>query len=453
MNPKEKLKSLNYQYLWHPFTQMQDWINEEPLFIERGEGNYLIDTDGERYIDGVSSLWTNIHGHNRKEINEAIKDQLDLIGHTTMLGLANIPATLLGEKLVEAAPGKLKKVFYSDSGSTAAEIALKMAYQYWQQKDRPRRSKTSFIKLKEGYHGDTVGSVSLGGIDLFHKIFSHLLFDTYNIPTPFFYHSEFSSEEECKGHSIQCLKSTLEQHHHEIAGLFIEPYVQGAAGMIVFPKGYMKEVASLCHEYNILFIVDEVATGFGRTGRMFASEEDQLEPDIMAVAKGISGGYLPLAATLTTDEIYNAFLGEYSEHKTFYHGHSYTGNPLACSSALASLSLFKKDKTLDHLQEKIPFLRTSLESFQDLDHVGDIRQKGMMVGIELVSDKEPKTPYPPEHRMGHKVCMEARHHHIIIRPLGDVLILVPPLSVTAEEIQALTKGIYQSILTVTQRSK
>ncbi len=432
---------------------MQDWINEEPLFIEKGEGNYLIDTDGKRYIDGVSSLWTNIHGHNRKEINEAVQEQLNLIGHTTMLGLANIPATLLGEKLIEVAPGELKKVFYSDSGSTAAEIALKMAYQYWQQKNKPEPSKTAFIKLKEGYHGDTVGSVSLGGIDLFHKIFSHLLFDTYSIPTPFFYHSEFSSEEKCKDHSIQSLKAILERHHHEIAGLFIEPYVQGAAGMIVFPKGYMKEVASLCRDYNILFIVDEVATGFGRTGKLFACEEDQLEPDIMAVAKGISGGYLPLAATLTTDEIYNAFLGDHSEHKTFYHGHSYTGNPLACSAALASLNLFKKDRTLDHLQEKIPFLRTSLEVFQDLDHVGDIRQKGMMVGIELMSDKGSKTPYPPEHRVGHKVCMEARNHHVIIRPLGDVLILMPPLSVTVEEIQALTKGIYQSILTVTQRSK
>ncbi len=448
---KEKLISLNHQYLWHPFTQMQGWIKEIPLIIERGDGNYLIDMDGKRYIDGVSSLWTNIHGHNRREISDAIKEQLDLIEHTTMLGLANIPATLLAEKLVEVAPGQLKKVFYSDSGSTAAEIALKMAYQYWQQKDKPEPSKRSFIKLKGGYHGDTVGSVSIGGIDLFHKIFSHLLFDTYSIPTPFLYHSEFTSGEECKDYSIQCLKAILEKHHHEIAGLFIEPYVQGAAGMIVFPTGFMKKVESLCHEYNILFIVDEVATGFGRTGRLFACEEDQLKPDIMAAAKGISGGYLPLAATLTTDEIYNAFLGGYNEYKTFYHGHSYTGNPLACSAALASLRIFNKDRTLDHLQAKISFLKDSLKAFQDLDHVGDIRQKGMMVGIELVSDRDSKAPYPPEYRVGHEVCMEARNHHIIIRPLGDVVILMPPLSITVEELQALTKGIYQSILTVTER--
>ncbi len=450
-NAINRLTELNHQYVWHPFTQMKDWISEIPLFIERGEGNWLIDTDGKRYLDGVSSLWANIHGHVRPEINQAIVDQLHKISHTTMLGLTNVPATELAKMLVQIAPGRLNKVFYSDNGATSVEIALKMAYQYWQQKDHPIPSKKSFIKLKESYHGDTIGSVSLGGIELFHKVYSPLLFDTYDIPTPFYYHSKYNTEKECSEYSLKILRSTLEKNHDNIAGLFIEPYIQGAAGMIVFPDGYMKGVQALCKEFNILFIVDEVATGFGRTGRMFACDEDHLEPDIMTVAKGITGGYLPLAATLTTDEIYNAFLGEYLDYKTFFHGHTYTGNPLACASAIASLKLFEKDKTIESLKEKIIYLSNCLKPLLEQDYIGDIRQKGMMVGIEIVSDKKSKNSFPAEIRIGHRICMEARNHEVIIRPLGDVIVLMPPLSITIDEIKHLITAVRYSIEQITRR--
>jgi len=447
---KQQLINCNHQFVWHPFTQMKAWQQEEPLFIERGDGNWLIDVDGNHYLDGVSSLWANIHGHNKKELNDAIQNQLQQIAHSTMLGLANIPATLLAEKLVQIAPGKLNKVFYSDSGATAVEIALKMAYQYWQQKEKPNPTKKKFVKLTEAYHGDTIGAVSIGGIDLFHKIFSTLLFDSFDIPTPFYYHSYFSSEKECGDYSIKSLKSLLEKHHHEIAGLFIEPYVQGSAGMIVFPKGFMKEVRTLCSQYNILFIADEVATGFGRTGKMFACEEEALAPDIITVAKGITGGYLPLAATLVTDEIFNAFLGEPQEHKTFFHGHTYTGNPLACNVALASLKIFDTEETLAKLQAKVTNVTELLSDISQLEHVGNIRQKGFMIGIELVKYKITKQPYPPEWRIGHQVCMEARKHQIIIRPLGDVIVLMPPLSITLEELQLLADAITQSIKSITE---
>jgi len=444
---KALLTEQNHKYLWQPFTQMQDWMKESPLFIERGEGNYLIDTEGRRYLDGVSSLWCNVHGHNRPEINEAIQDQLSKIAHSTMLGLANVPATELAEKLIELAPEGLSRVFYSDSGATSVEIALKMAFQYWQLKGRP--SKKRFIKLKEAYHGDTIGSVSLGGMDLFHRTYSPLLFDTIHIPTPFFYHSDFSSERECRDHSLTILRSILEDQSDEIAGLFIEPYIQGAAGMIIYPEGFMKEVHDLCKAHSVLFVTDEVATGFGRTGRMFASEENQLQPDIMTVAKGITGGYLPLAATLTTEEIFSAFLGEYSDYKTFFHGHTYTGNPLACRAALASIEIFEKDKVIDSLQQKISHLSDCLKPLLSNPHVGDIRQKGLMVGIELVQDKNTRGSFPVDQRLGHLVSMEARNHDLIIRPLGDVLVLMPPLSITVDELSRLCLSVERSISVVT----
>ncbi len=445
---KDELIRINQKHLWHPFTQMKQWMTEDPLFIERGEGNYLIDIEGKRYLDGVSSLWTNVHGHNKQEINDAITKQIGKISHSTMLGLANVPATELAKRLAEISPGKLNKIFYSDSGATAVEIGLKMAYQYWRQREKPVPSKTRFITLSGAYHGDTIGSVSLGGIDLFHKIFSHLLFETYSFPCPNFHGSDFSTPEECMNNSLKVFESVLRQHHSEIIGLFIEPYVQGAAGMIVYPKGFMKSLYSVCRKYEILFIVDEVATGFGRTGRMFACEEDDLEPDIMSVAKGLSGGYLPLAATITTDEIFDAFLGEYDEFKAFYHGHTFTGNPLACAAALASLDLFNKEMTIKNLGQKIELLDELLAPVKELTHVGDVRQKGFMVGIELAEVKSDRKRYAVKERMGHKVCMEARKHGVIIRPLGDVVILMPPLSITPEELRLLTNVVRDSIIEV-----
>ncbi|MGH7274612.1 MAG: adenosylmethionine--8-amino-7-oxononanoate transaminase, partial [Nitrospiria bacterium] len=370
-----RLQADDQQYLWHPFTQMKEWEKESPLIIQSGEGPYLIDVHGRRYLDGVSSLWVNLHGHRRKEIDRAIISQIRKIAHTTLLGLSNIPAIELARKLLEIAPKGLARVFYSDNGSTAVEVALKMAFQYWQLKSRPKKRK--FVSFINAYHGDTLGSVSVGGIDLFHRRFEPLLFETVQVPYPYCYRCHLSlSYPSCGVACLQEVETLIKTRHDELAAIIIEPRVQAAAGMVISPPGYLQQIRKLCSEYEVLMIADEVATGFGRTGKMFACDHEEVVPDLMALAKGITGGYLPLAATLTTQSIYEAFLGKYSEFKTFFHGHSYTGNPLACAAALANLGIFEKEKTLSKIQSKIRRLSLALQPLDQLDHVGDIRQCG-----------------------------------------------------------------------------
>jgi adenosylmethionine---8-amino-7-oxononanoate aminotransferase len=444
-----RLEKIDQNVLWHPFTQMRDYARTPPLIIEEGKGSYVKDIYGRWYLDGVSSLWVNVHGHRRREIDEAIIQQVRKISHSTLLGISNVPAIELAEQLVKIAPGGLSKVFYSDNGSTAVEVALKMAFQFWKQSSKKDPKKKKFMALKNGYHGDTIGSVSAGGIDLFHGIYRPLLFPTLKVESPYCYrcpiHQTFP---QCGIECLNLLEETMKRHHSEAAAFVLEPIVQGAGGMIVFPRGYLKEARFLCTKYNVLMIADEVATGFGRTGKMFACEHEKVSPDLMAISKGISAGYLPLAATLTREGIYRAFLGEVEELKTFYHGHSYTGNPLACRAALASLELFKKERILEALQPKIRFLREELQKFYSFQNVGDIRQKGMMVGIELVKDREKKTPFPLKDRMGHRVILEARRRGLIIRPLGDVIVLMPPLSITEEELKRLTQVVFDSMETI-----
>jgi len=445
------LEAWDKKYIWHPFTQMQEYVGEPALIIERGEGSYLIDVHGNRYLDGISSLWVNVHGHCRKEINRAIGEQVERIAHSTLLGLASVPSILLARKLVEITPPGLNKVFYSDSGATAVEIALKMAFQYWQQKDGGRyRAKRKFISLGEAYHGDTIGSVSVGGMALFHGIFRPLLFPCLNAPAPYCYRCPLGREREsCARACVQELETLMAEHHEEVAAMIIEPLVQGAAGMITAPPGYLRQVRDLCRKYNILLIADEVAVGFGRTGRMFACEHEDVAPDLMCLAKGITGGYLPLAVTMTTDEIYNAFLGAVHEHKTFYHGHTYTGNPLACAAALASMEIFEREKVIERLQPKIEFLRRGLERFRSLPAVGEIRQRGVMVGIELVRNRETRECYPPEWNVGHRVILEARRRGLIIRPLGDIIVLMPVLAMSTEELEQVLEITYHAIAVVT----
>ncbi len=447
------LEQWDKQYVWHPFTQMQQYLREKPLIIKQGEGSYLIDVEGNRYLDGVSSLWVTVHGHCHPELNQAVKEQLDHIAHSTLLGIANVPSILLAKKLVEITPPGLNKVFYSDNGATAVEIALKIAFQYWQQKDGGRyRRKTKFISLVNAYHGDTIGSVSVGGIPLFHSIFKPLLFECLYAPAPYCYRCPLGMEKEsCEMACLNQLEGLLEKHCEEVAALIIEPLVQGAAGMITAPDGFLRRVRELCSKYNVLLIADEVAVGFGRTGRLFACEHEDVTPDLMCLAKGITGGYLPLAATLATDEIYEAFLGEPEECRTFYHGHTYTGNPLACAAALASIELFEKTDLLASLPPKIELLRRGLENFRDLPHVGDIRQRGMMVGIELVADKETKEPYAIKEQIGHRVILEARRRGLIIRPLGNIIVLMPLLSMSNEELNRVLEITYESITAVTGR--
>lgn len=445
-----RVEALDKQFVWHPFTQMKDWEANPQLVIAAGKGIKLIDTDGKEYYDGVSSLWLNVHGHQKKEIDEAIIAQLGRIAHSTMLGLANVPAAELAEQLIEIAPAGLAKVFYSDSGSTAVEIAIKMAYQYWQLKGQTRKQK--FVTLTNAYHGDTVGSVSVGGIDLFHRIFKPLLFETLPVSSPCCsYCASATGREKCAMDCAAEVEALLAGRGHEIAAMVVEPLVQGAAGMLTQPAGYLKRIREITQRYNVLLIVDEVATGFGRTGKMFACEHEGVSPDIMTVAKGITAGYLPLAATLTTQQVYSAFLGDFQEQKTFFHGHSYTGNPLACAAALANLKVFKDEKVIEGLGAKIAAATAKLDTFQQLKHVGDIRQCGLMIGIEIFQDKVTKQEYPWEWAMGHKVCMKARELGLVIRPLGNVVVLMPPLASTVEEIEAMLDITYQAINLVTEK--
>jgi adenosylmethionine---8-amino-7-oxononanoate aminotransferase len=435
---------LDKKYIWHPFTQMQEWLDSEPLVIERAEGNYLIDTEGREYLDGISSLWVNVLGHRKAAIDQAITRQLGKVAHSTLLGLASVPSIELAQKLVNIAPQGLTKVFYSDSGSTAVEVALKIAFQYW--RNRGYEYKTLFATLENAYHGDTIGSVSVGGIDLFHKIFHPLLFQTLPIPTPFPYQYPVMTPEECRDRCLDHFRALCEDRAHQIAALVVEPLVQGAAGMIVHPRGFLKGLASICRDHDILLVCDEVATGFGRTGKMFAVEHEEVSPDIMTLAKGLSGGYLPLAATLVTEEIYEAFLGKHAANKTFFHGHSYTGNALACAAACACLDVFEADRVLEAAQEKIALLAEELKrEIEPLPHVGDVRQCGFMVGVELVQDRPTRQAYAPDLRMGARVTLDVRKRGVILRPLGDVVVLMPPLSITADQIRHLVSAAAQSI--------
>ncbi len=453
-NSTKDWEQLDKKYIWHPFTQMADWLNEKPLIIASGEGSYLTDVEGKRYLDGVSSLWVTVHGHHRPEINAAITAQLDRVAHSTFLGLSHQTAIELASKLVALSPRGLSKVFYSDNGSTAVEIALKMAFQYWRQCSEPQADKNSFISFVNGYHGDTVGSVSVGGIDLFHKIYKPLLFGTIQAPSAYCYRCYLGKEYPMC--SLACLgdvEEVISKNHEGVAAVVMEPLIQAAGGMIVYPPGYTSRVREIAAKYGLLFIADEVATGFGRTGTLFACLQERIEPDFMTVAKGITGGYLPLAVTLTGQRIFDAFCGEYKEKITFFHGHTYTANPLACAAALANLEIFEREKTLDKMRDKIAFLNKGLQDFWQLKHVGDIRQLGFMVGIELVKDPDTKEPYPYDQKIGIKVIQEARYRGLIIRPLDNVIVLMPPLSISEPELGELLQITYDSIKTVTEEGE
>ncbi len=447
---KQHLKDLDRSIVWHPFTQMQDYAKENPLIITKGDGVYLEDIDGKKYLDGYASVWCNVHGHRVSQIDQAIKNQLDHIAHSTFLGASNIPAIQLAEKLVALTPSGLNKVFYSDNGATAVEIAIKMAFQYWHQCDTPRPEKNTFLHLTESYHGDTIGSVSVGGIAHFHHIYHALLFPTIAVPVPHPYRCDHC-QGLCNKTCFDTLENTLAKHADTLAAMIIEPLVQGAGGMLMHPKGYLKHAADLCKKHDVLLIVDEVATGFGRTGKMFACDHERVTPDILCLGKGLTGGYLPVAATLTTDKIYRAFLGEYQEMKTFFHGHTYTGNPLGCVAALATLNIFEKDQTLTKLQTKIDFVTQQLKRFQTLKHVGNIRQCGFIMAIELVAHQQHKTPYPFEDRIGHQVCQIAQENGLLMRPLINTLVLMPPFAITKEEIATMFDILYNAIVTVTER--
>ncbi|MBG9586062.1 adenosylmethionine--8-amino-7-oxononanoate transaminase [Cytobacillus firmus] len=450
MSEQANLLKSSMKHLWLPFTQMTDY-ERDPLIIESGEGIILKDMNGKEYLDGYSSLWLNVHGHRKQELNVAIMEQLDLIAHSTLLGAANVPAIRLAEKLIEITPENLQRVFYSDSGATSVEIAIKMAYQYWQNKGKQKKKK--FVTLTNNYHGDTIGAISIGNVDLFHRVYGSLMFQTLKAPFPLQYRSPYSGEAEVKERALTELRAIFQEHHEEIAAITLEPLIQGAGGMNVMPAGYLKGVEELCREFNILLIADEVATGFGRTGKMFAVEHEGVQPDIMTVAKGITGGYLPLAVTLTTEEIYQEFYGEYEEMKTFFHGHSYTGNQLGCAVALANLKIYEKENLAEQAAKKAEVIQSELAALKSLKHIGDIRQVGLMCGIELVQDKETGKPFPWESRMGYHSTLEMRKRGMLTRPLGDVIVFMPPLASTDDQIRQMIQIMRDSIEAVTEKKK
>jgi len=445
---KHNLLEWDRTLVWHAFTQMAEY---EPFIIERAEGCELIDIDGNRYIDGVSSLWCNIHGHRHPTIDAAVREQLDKVAHVTNLGASNPTTIRLAKRLVDIAPRGLNHVFFSDDGATAVEVAVKMAFQYWRQRSDPRPEKQCYVALGEAYHGDTLGSVSVGGVERFHAMFDPLLFETIRVPTPDSYRAPpgVAADDLCK-HHLEQLERVLAEHHRRIAALVVEPLVQGAAGMIMHPPGYLRGARDLTKKYDVLLIADEVAVGFGRTGKMFACEQEGVSPDLLCLAKGITGGYMPLAATMATDEIWNAFLGDYAESKTFFHGHTYGGNPLGAAAAIAALDVFEQERTLEKLPAKIARLGEHLARIARLPHVGDARQRGLIGAVELVKDVAAKEPFPWTEKRGMRVCDFARGRGVWIRPLGNVIVVMPPLAISLEQLDAVMEAVAEGIPAATR---
>jgi adenosylmethionine-8-amino-7-oxononanoate aminotransferase len=446
----ETLRAWDIAHVWHPFTPLADWADSDPTVIDRAEGCYLFDTEGNRYLDGVSSLWCNVHGHRHPALDAAIRDQLDRVAHSTLLGLTHPPAIELARRLVELAPEGLNRVFFSDDGATAVEVALKMAFQYWRQKPDPEPRRTRFIALGDAYHGDTLGDVSVGGVARFHAMFGPLLFPSLRAPAPHCYRCPLGmTREQCRIDCLSEVEKLLIAHPGEIAAVVVEPLVQGAAGMIVHPEGYLKGLRDLTYRYGTLLIADEVAVGFGRTGTLFACEHEGVSPDLLCLAKGITGGYLPLAATLTTDAVYSAFYGRVADGKTFYHGHTYGGNPLGAAVALATLKVFEDEDTLAAMRPKVERLARWLADMADQPLVGDVRHRGLIAGIELVADKASKRSFPWERQLGAEVCRLARGRGLFIRPLGDVLVIMPPLAISMEQLDEMLAIIRRSLDEVT----
>ncbi|MEI8378119.1 MAG: adenosylmethionine--8-amino-7-oxononanoate transaminase [bacterium] len=440
----DELIQKDFEYIWHPFTQMKDYESDSPIVIERGEGIYVYDLNGKKYLDAVASWWVNTLGHSNKRLNKALSEQAEKIEHVIFSGFTHKPAIELAQKLVQISPEPLKKVFFSDNGSTAVEVALKMAYQYWVQVGKPEKSK--FVAIKNSYHGDTLGVVSIGGCDLFHKIYKPLLFDIFQVPSPYCYRCPMGKTQgKCCFECTSEIEKILKANHQKIAAIVIEPMIQGAGGMIIYPKEYLKIVRELCDKYDVLLIDDEVAMGFGRTGKMFACEHAEISPDIMCLAKGITAGYIPLAATLSTKKIYDAFYDDYEKTKTFYHGHSFTGNPLACAVAVENMKILEEDKILEKNQPKIERLKKGLEKFKKLKNVGDVRSLGMIGAVEIVKNQATKEPFDFKDRIEMQIYKKGLENGIIMRPIGNTFYFMPPYVITEEQIDEMLDIAYKTI--------
>lgn len=442
------------RFVWHPFTPMKAWMEKtDPLVIERGQDEFLFDTRGRQYIDGVSSLWCNVHGHHVPELDQAVRDQLEQVAHSTLLGLCNIPSIVLAKRLVEIAPPGLARVFYSDNGSTAVEVACKLAYQYWVNKGHPEKSR--FIALRDAYHGDTLGAVSIGGISAFHQVYEPLCFPVDRVAPPLL--PPFSGANAaispaanggigCGNHAWQRdIEKLLSEHPGKHAAIVLEPLVQGAGGMLMHPPGTLKQLRQIADAHDVLLICDEVMTGFGRTGKMFACEHEHITPDLLCLSKGLTAGYMPLGATLATENIFKAFYADPREWKTFFHGHTFTGHPLACAVAVASLDLMVAHNTLKHVGQLATIMATGLAPLRDHAHVGDIRQVGLVAAIDIVPRREPGARFDWHWRIGGELCTTMREQGLLLRPLGDTLVLMPPLASKVESVKRMTEIVVQAV--------
>lgn len=444
---RDDLERWDRDHLWHPFTPMLDHVGGRPLIIERGEGCFLYDLDGTAYLDGVSSLWCNVFGHRVPELDAALRDQLDRVAHCTLLGQSNVPAIRLARRLVELAPPGLTRCFFSDNGATAVEVALKMAFQYWQQTDPPRPEKRRFLALHGAYHGDTLGDVSVGDLGLFHDRFRALTFPTLRADAPYCYRCPLGLQREsCELACLAALESMIRQHADELVAVVLEPLVQGAAGIVTAPAGFLRRVRDVTRECGVLLILDEVAVGCGRTGTMFACQQEGVTPDFLCLAKGLTGGYLPLAATLTTEQVFGAFLGPPDAGRTFYHGHTYTGNPLGAAVALATLDKLRAPEGLPALPAKVARLTEHLARIAEVPCVGEVRQRGLIAGIELVADRTTRARFPASQRMGKRVCDLCREQGVLLRPLGDVVVVMPPLGIDLSLLDRLADVLYNSLM-------
>ncbi|WP_312931195.1 adenosylmethionine--8-amino-7-oxononanoate transaminase [Stutzerimonas nitrititolerans] len=451
MSQNESWMQRDLAVLWHPCTQMKDHEQLPLIPIRRGEGVWLEDFDGKRYIDAVSSWWVNMFGHSNPRINQRIKDQLDQLEHVMLAGFSHQPVVELSERLVALTPPGLERVFYTDNGSTGIEVALKMSFHYWRNSGQP--AKQRFVTLTNSYHGETVAAMSVGDVALFTDTYKPLLLDTLKVPSPDCYlRPEGMSWEEHSRNMFAHMERTLAEHHREIAAVIVEPLIQGAGGMRMYHPVYLKLLREACDRYDVHLIHDEIAVGFGRTGTMFACEQAGITPDFLCLSKALTGGYLPMAAVLTTDKLYQAFYDDYSTLRAFLHSHTYTGNPLACAAALATLDIFEQDNVIEANKALAARMATATAHLVDHPHVAEVRQTGMALAIEMVADKARKTPYPWQERRGLKVYEHALQRGALLRPLGSVVYFLPPYTITEEQIDLLAQIATEGIDIATQAS-